>query len=312
MQRGFARAVLTAALGAAVATGSGSARAEPEADRATAGGLVAEAAKLLAEGQVYEACPKLEQARRLAPSSEVTEKLAGCYERAGRKASAWSLYLEVAAVEREAHHLERAAAAGARARALEPSLSRLSITVVMGEQTPGLAVRRDGVEIAHAQWGAALPLDPGPHTIVATAPGRYAWQTTVVVGAAGATTQTVVPELPAAATAQPPFVPAPLSRRERRELRLQGERYSVAMMVTGIVLASSSPLVGVGAGLGASASGVKDNPAVGVGFGTFLGLLAIGIPLAAVGAHRVQPETAQGSRLELTVSPGCTGLTGTF
>jgi len=60
---------------------------------------------------------------------------------------------------------------------------------------PGVAVRRDGQVLGEGLMGSAVPVDPGEHTIEASAPGRKAWKTTVKIDAKAAVTIIDVPEL---------------------------------------------------------------------------------------------------------------------
>src|SRR6476620_2846381 len=69
--------------------------------RAAAQALFDSARTLMAQGNFNDACPKLEESQRLDPGVGTQFNLAVCYEAIGRNASAWSLFLEVAA---SAHH----------------------------------------------------------------------------------------------------------------------------------------------------------------------------------------------------------------
>jgi hypothetical protein len=46
---------------------------------------------------------------------------------------------------------------------------------------PGLEVVCDETTISSAAWGSQLPLDPGKHKLIATAPGRRRWDVTVTL-----------------------------------------------------------------------------------------------------------------------------------
>src|SRR5262245_30897133 len=115
-------------------------------EKATAQALFDEGRKLASSGRFAEACPKLEESLRLDPGIGTRFHLANCYERAGRTASAWTTFLEVAAAAKEAKQPEREKVARDRASALEPKLSRLTI-VAGGKGAEALEIRRDGVTV---------------------------------------------------------------------------------------------------------------------------------------------------------------------
>ncbi|WP_437996087.1 hypothetical protein WMF26_33600 [Sorangium sp. So ce185] len=153
------------------------------------------ARQLLDAGRVAEACAVLEQGRTLDPTAiNLLLRLGECLARAGRTAGAWNVFSEAAAVARSAGD-PRAARAAAIAAALEPRLSRITIDVPAATAAPGLEIRRDGVLIPPAQWGRALPVDPGTHTVEARAPGRRRWSTVRAVPPDGARELVHVPTL---------------------------------------------------------------------------------------------------------------------
>jgi hypothetical protein len=145
--------------------------------------LFDQAMDLLESGRVAEACPKLEESQRLDPGMGTQFRLAECYEKLGKSASAWALYLEVAEAARGAGQSEREAVARQRANALAPRLSRLTLVVPpqLG-RVSGLEIRQDGVVLGRTAWGTAVPVDPGERTITVSAPGKRGWQTRVRAG----------------------------------------------------------------------------------------------------------------------------------
>ncbi len=161
---------------------SGAAHAQGGAsDSATAQALFEEGRKLLEAGNSAAACPKFEESQRLDPGVGTQFNLADCYEKDGRTASAWSLFLEVAAATKKAGQTDREAVARKRAEALRPKLSRLVIQVPPKSNVEGLEVQRDGVTVGKAQWGLAVPTDPGVHVIRVSAPAKKAWETRIEV-----------------------------------------------------------------------------------------------------------------------------------
>lgn len=133
---------------------------------------------LIKKGKFAEACPKLAESYRLDPQLGALLHLADCLEKTGRIASANASFKDaVELAERRAD--PRGQLAADRAKALEPRLSRLRIDVK--EKVPGLEVRRDGLLLAEGSWGLAISVDPGEHTIVATAEGYEAFERKVTV-----------------------------------------------------------------------------------------------------------------------------------
>ncbi len=186
-----------AALGlalAATAFASSSARAQG-ADAATAQALFDEGRALMGQGKLAEACPKLAASQRLDPGAGTLMNLAACYDKNGQTASAWVTYLEAAPAARSSGHADWEAHAKERAAAIEPTLSRLTIVVPPASDVPGLHIERDGKEVLHAEWGSALPIDPGAHPILVTAPSKQQWSTTVSVGPNAASVSVTVPPL---------------------------------------------------------------------------------------------------------------------
>jgi hypothetical protein len=170
------------------------ASAQSASERAAAQALFDEGRSLMGEGKLAEACPKLEESNRLDPSIGTQFNLAACYERAGKTASAWAMYLEVAAATRKQGEVEREKVARERAQALEPSLAKLSIVVPEPNRVEGMQIKRDNVEVGRALWGMAAPVDPGDIVVTASAPGKKPWTGQVSV-AAGGSAQIEVPAL---------------------------------------------------------------------------------------------------------------------
>jgi hypothetical protein len=186
------------------------AQPSPE-DVAAAQALFDEAKRMIDEGQAAAACPKLEESLRLDVGIGTRYHLARCYELTRRTASAWSQYLEVAAASHATGQFEREAVARQLAQSLEPKLSRLTVIVPPEARVPGLAVRRNGIEIGSAQWDLPVPVDIGVYTVSAEAPGRQAWQFEAVVQEDGLSMEVAIPVL-AAIVSPPVSVPPPEPR----------------------------------------------------------------------------------------------------
>jgi hypothetical protein len=180
----------------AIAFYDGEARAQSStAERAAAQGLFDEGRELLEQGRAAEACPKLEESQRLDPGIGTQFHLADCYERIGRIASAWTLFLEIASTTRSRGEHEREAVARERAARLANKVSRVSVVVPESSQVEGLSIERGGATVGRGQWGSGVPADPGPLVIRATAPGHAPWSQQVVVPDGGQSVTVNVPRL---------------------------------------------------------------------------------------------------------------------
>ena len=162
----------------ALALAAGTAHAEGR-DPVAAQALFDDARRLMTAGQTAEACPKFAESQRLDPGIGTAFNLADCYEKTGRVASAWALFLEVVSQARASGESEREAAAKTRATRLESRLPKLRIRVSAESRLTGLEITRDGVTVGQAQWDSMMPVDPGPHEIKAKAPGRQPYSRTV-------------------------------------------------------------------------------------------------------------------------------------
>jgi serine/threonine-protein kinase len=194
-----APAILAASLSIAVMLGQGTARAAAT-DVAAAQGLFDNARTLMKAGQYAQACPKLEESQRLDHSASTEFQLADCYEHVGRAASAWALFLQVASESRAKGNADAERIAHDRAGKLAPKLAHLTVTVPAATRVGGLQVKRDDEVVGDGQWATPVPVDAGPHTVTATAPGYATWTKTVSVADGDAPTV----DVPALAVASGP------------------------------------------------------------------------------------------------------------
>jgi hypothetical protein len=254
---------------AAVSTASTPARAQASAqDSAVSQSLYDQGRKLAAQSNYAEACPKLEESQRLDPTAVTQFWLADCYEHVGRTASAWSSFLDLAASARRnggPKAEEREKVAKERANAILPKLTQLAISVPDALKVPGLVIKRDGEAVHGGQWGSPVPVDPGNHTIEASAPGKQTWTKTEDVQGVGQTVTIQVDPL-GDAPVQVTAPPATGGAQSPVDLPPNGEP------------ARSSPLKT--AGLVVGAVGVAA-----LGVGTVLGVLAISKNSSANSGH---------------------------
>jgi serine/threonine-protein kinase len=294
--------------------------------KATADALFDEAKGLLLAGETEKACKKLEASVAVLVQLGTRLNLADCYEKIGRLASAWAEFRGAAAMAAKLGD-RREPYARDRSATLEPRLARLTITAAPALE---LRVTRDEIVVLPALLDTAVPVDPGRHVIVATAPGHKTWQTTVEVRREGETLtvqipvlepQPEAPELPRAET------PPPTPEEARRT------RHIIAFSVGGAGIAALG--VGTVFSLGARSSWNDSrshcnasNECDDTGFslvqdaqskGT-LATVLIGVGAAAVGAGVILYLTAptveepapasqpQALRLTPAIAPGYSGL----
>jgi len=163
--------------------------------------------------------------------------LGECYSGLGRTASAWLAYRSAIALATQRSDPRRAAAEE-RAAAVEPQISNLIIHVsTLGRVAAQIAI--DGEAFGGDVLGAPIPIDPGPHTIVATAPGYATWSTRVQVGVLA---DNVTVEVPALEALPDPSVVA-------HERSAAATRRTVGFAAAGVGIVG----VGVGAILGLQA-----------------------------------------------------------
>lgn len=205
----FARRAASASALAALLSLSAGARAQPASGgKVAAEALFEQARSLMTEGKYADACPRFADSQRLDPSPGTLLNLANCYEKLGRTATAWATYREAASAANAAGRADYVASAQRHADALAPHLAKLTTTVA--QPVDGLQVRRDGVDVAKAEWGVPIPVDAGSHSLEASAPGFKPWSSSVDVAQDGSQVSVAVPALEAApvtATA-PPTTPA--------------------------------------------------------------------------------------------------------
>ena len=196
------RPIVVGAVLAALAAAPSVARAEPT-NAAAAEALFPEGGELLDRGSLEEACDRFRRSQKLDPAVGTLLNLGECYERLGRFASAWTTYGQAASLAIERRDERRADLARKALDRVTPRLARLTIHVAARSQQ--VSVTRGGVAVDEAAFDTAVPVDPGPQKVEATAEGHRPFTTTVIVGD-GATEAVTVPEL---APLPPPSVAAP-------------------------------------------------------------------------------------------------------
>ncbi len=158
-------------------------------DKATAEAAFQQGKDLLKAGKYAEACSAFEKSQALDPELGTEYNLATCYEKAGRLASAWGAFRELAQRDSNA---ARKADSEKHAAVLQPRLIKLLISV--RAPVPSLKVTRNGEDVSQSV-GIESPVDPGDYEIGAAAEGYKPWSVKVSAKQEGGTVQVTVPEL---------------------------------------------------------------------------------------------------------------------
>jgi hypothetical protein len=156
----------------ALAGGASPARAQDAQAQAAGRALFNEGVALFNKGDFEAACPKFEQSLKQFPGIGTRGKLAECYEKVGRYASAYQAYREVAQLATRNGDPAREQIASERAKSLEPKLSYVTVVLPPANDVPGLVVKRNGRDVERSKLGAAEPVDSGTLTFDVSAPGK--------------------------------------------------------------------------------------------------------------------------------------------
>lgn len=218
-------------------------------DGALAEELFRQGKGLMAEERYGEACPKLAESQRLDPSTGTLLNLAVCHEKQGKLATAWNEFNEALLAAQRDGRTDRVAYARERIAAIEPNLSRVTLVLPEAHDVKGLRVELDGTVVGRPALGVALPIDPGAHTIVVSAPGKKSWEATVEVPEGASKKSVTLPRL----------LDAP-------------EAPAAASGSTGAVSSSLTDAPPSGSGQKYIAYGLAGLGVVGLGLGTYFGL----------------------------------------
>ncbi len=193
-------------LGVAVFLAAGAARAQEStmSNEMRAEFLFQRGEKRFDAGKYAEACADFAESLRLGPKLGTLLNLALCHETVGKLATSWKEFQHAAAWAAQKNEKDRHDFALQHVLALEPRLPR---AVFQGPAAATLAeVDVDGEPLPDSQWYLPHYLDPGEHSVAASAPGKQRRSVTFRVVAA-ATDQIVV--VPPHVDEPPPPKPAP-------------------------------------------------------------------------------------------------------
>jgi hypothetical protein len=174
---------------------SSAAHAQPSAaDVSRAVSLFEDAKRALAAGDTPEACHLFVESYRLDPQVGTLLNTALCHEKAGRNASAWAEFTTVVSLASRAGQAKRADFARTHVHSLEPKLVRVRFNVE--ERDDALAMTVDGEPISmDAVRAGPVPMDPGAHELVVTAPKKKPWHGSIHVPSSGDGGSQTIPRL---------------------------------------------------------------------------------------------------------------------
>lgn len=302
--------------------------------RAAAEALFEDATRLMDAGRAIDACPKLTEVVRLQPAGIGAKlKLAECYEASGQLASAFAAYGFAARAAAAANDV-RASDATARAAALKPRLSTLTI-VPPGNAPPDLQITRNRAVIGRGQWATAVPVDGGSQVVEATAGGHLPRVTTAMVPREGGAVTLTMPPLDPAPPSPSSEARAATEPPPTRPVGDEGRDDGVPAWVwisggAGLVLGAVA--IGFAVDQSAAAATIEDRCGPGrdrcpddydadgdrareqLDFGLFVGLgaagaVALGASIVGLVAHAAGGESRSGSaRLTAWASPQVGGV----
>ncbi|MEO7331827.1 MAG: hypothetical protein ABI193_24840 [Minicystis sp.] len=204
--------------------------------------LLDDGVALMDAGKTAEACPKIAESLRLEPGMKPQFRLAQCYEKLGKTASAWKLYLDVITMAHRANRPDREELARKSAEALEPTLARVLLVVPPTVSSLGeLMIKIDGAAVEKGAWEKGVPLDPGEHVVTVTAAGHKAWSEKKGVKASAR----VVVKVPVLEEESPKVIGATMPPRASPPVETATKKRS---LVPGIALGATA-IAGFGAGV---------------------------------------------------------------
>jgi len=156
---------------------------------------------LMKDGRIHEACPKYAESYRLDPRLGALLHWADCLEQDGKLASAYAAFRD--AVELAERSTDRRSDfAAARVHSLEPRLSRIVIDAPQAGLPPDATIQLDSLSIVASGLGVGIAVDPGAHTIRASAPD-YAPFTSTLLVSEGQVQRVTIPTLERRTPAEP-------------------------------------------------------------------------------------------------------------
>jgi hypothetical protein len=204
------------------------------------------------EGDFEAGCPLLADSLAIDYGMAAEFRLAECYEKQGKTASAWRSFRSVQGAAEKAKQRARARVAQKRADKLEAQLHRLTIKVPSSIRgLNGLQLLLNDQPIPSDRWGKARAIDPGKHVLSVRAPGYKDWTTTLNTSPTSKTQTVHLPQLELKASPKP---------QVQRPATPPAEKKLNSRWVGGLVAGGGGILVmGVGGVLGLIAKSSYDS-----------------------------------------------------
>ncbi len=174
-----------------VAGGLGLAAPARAGDSEIADALFQRGRELLQAGEIAAACDQFAQSQKLDPSPGTMLNLASCHDLLGKTATAYREFRAAAELGRAGGRADFEAEAERRAAELESRLSGLRFE--LREPVEGLEIWIDGRRVEDV--GSPVYLDPGQHSVRASADGYEDWTHDLELGDRGDVRPITVPTL---------------------------------------------------------------------------------------------------------------------
>ena len=165
MKAGTEGVLLATAIAAAMTLAAAKVGAVPPAAEA----MFREGRRLMAVGDIAQACAQFAGSYALEPASGTLLNLALCHEKEGKIATAWAEFRAAATLAREQDRRDRSAAAEERIAVLEPKLAY--VTVVAPPGSPTSRSRTTNPDRARSVWERPFPSTLASITYTRSRPG---------------------------------------------------------------------------------------------------------------------------------------------
>jgi hypothetical protein len=242
--------------------------------------LFQQAKELMDQHRYAEACPKLYRSRTLDLQVGTTLNLALCYERLGKTASSWAMWLSGATEAAAKGQQERETLARRRAALLETRLLRITILVAPQDDVASIDLQLDGESVPRSRWGAPTPVDPGTHWVEVLAPRKRPWFSTVEVDDEHVPIVRVSVLEPLEQVPREALRPSPVSKRKTAAVLLTGAGIAaIAGMSVLALVARTTYQSAPCSGNDCDKTGVgrRDEASVEAGLATVLGLSGLSV-----------------------------------